>query len=114
MDWHSYDSSTASGSLSSANSEVRGYVERLEHKLNSLGLACQALWEILQDNMDISEIELANRMQEIDLRDGVADGKITHTVITCEACGRKTTRRRSSCMYCGAPIASDEEPFAKE
>ena len=72
MDWHSYDSNTASGSLSSANSEVRVYVERLEHKLNSLGLACQALWEILQENMDLSEIELANRMQEIDLRDGVA------------------------------------------
>ena len=34
MDWHSYDSNTASGSLSSANSEVRVYVERLEHKLH--------------------------------------------------------------------------------
>ena len=57
---------------------------------------------------------LADRMQQIDLRDGVADGRITHTVAECPSCHRKTTRRRAECMYCGQPLEVDEETFGKD
>lgn len=115
MDWHMYGSIPSAGDISSAGpSEVRVYIERLDHKINGLALACQALWEILKENTELSEAVLADRMQQIDLRDGVADGKITHTVIECPKCGRKTTRRRTRCMYCSEPIATDEETFGKD
>ena len=114
MDWHSYNPESSAGDLSGAGSEVRVYIERLEHKLNGLGLACQALWEILKENTDLSEAELADRMQEIDLRDGVADGKITHTPLQCPKCHRKSNRRCTHCMYCGAELAFDDETFGRE
>ena len=114
MDWNMYSSIPGAGDSAAAGSEVRVYIERLEHKINSLALACQALWEILKENTELSEAVLAERMQEIDLRDGVADGKITHTVAECPTCGRKTTRRRTTCMYCSAAIATEEETFGQD
>ena len=114
MDWSTYSSIPPGGDISAAGSEVRVYVERLEHKINSLALACQALWELLKENTDLSEEVLAERMQQIDLRDGVADGKITHTVIECPKCGRKTTRRHAICMYCSESIPAEDETFNAE
>jgi hypothetical protein len=44
-------------------------------------------------------------MAEIDLRDGVADGKITSVAIPCRKCQRQTLNRNAACMYCGEPLA---------
>ncbi len=114
MDWQMFSSSPGTGDIAMAGSEVRVYIERLEHKLNSLALASQAMWELLQERTDVSQEELEERMHEIDLRDGVADGKITHTAVACPHCGRKTTRRRSHCMYCNSAITENEDPFSSD
>jgi hypothetical protein len=113
MDWKTYYSGPDL-ELPGVGSEVRVYMERLEHKLNSLALASQAMWELLQENSELSEADLARRMEAIDLRDGVADGKITHSVIECPHCQRKTTQRRPNCMYCGQPIGPEEEVFGRD
>ena len=78
------------------------YLEQLENKVDSLALACQSLWEIIQDTTGITQEQLEAKMEEIDLRDGKKDGRLSQTADTCQQCGRKTSRRRPICLYCGA------------
>lgn len=86
----------------------RQYFQLLEGKIGSLALACQSLWEILEENTDITRDQLLAKMEEVDLRDGRKDGKLTKTVEACVSCGRKTSRRRPICLYCGEKQESSE------
>ena len=79
-----------------------GYMER---KLERLALACQALWELLRDHTDFTEEHILQKMQEVDLRDGAADGKIGHKPLTCPACNRTANSARQACLYCGASLS---------
>jgi hypothetical protein len=74
----------------------------LEDRVDKLLLACTALWELLRDRTDLTEDDLLAKVQEVDLRDGQADGKITKTVKKCPACGRTMSPRHRQCLYCGA------------
>ena len=87
---------------------MRDYFRLLEGKIESLALACQALWEILRESTHLTENEMMAKMQEIDLRDGRADGRLSAVADTCRQCGRKTSRRRDTCLYCGAQNPATE------
>lgn len=98
--------STATRAESKAQSQ--GYrITELENKIDSLALTCQALWELLRDRSSITEEELVEKITEIDLRDGVEDGKMGGIVIPCPSCGRKLNKRHSRCMYCGNEVNKD-------
>ena len=76
-------------------------VRMLEDSVARLALINAALWSLLKDRTGLSDAALQNRVREIDLRDGVEDGKITTTVQTCQKCGRTMGSRHKRCMYCG-------------
>lgn len=80
----------------------------VEMKLNTITLACQAMWELLQESQGLTNEQLQQKMEEVDLRDGKLDGRISPVVETCTQCGRKTSRRRSNCLYCGEPLPPAE------
>lgn len=80
-------------------------IERLELKIDSLTLTCRALFEFLQDHGVITEQQLAEKMREIDLRDGKQDNRITPVVKECSGCGRKSSPNRTKCLYCGEACA---------
>jgi ribosomal protein S27AE len=77
-------------------------LRELENRLDKLMLVCLAMWELLMEKGGLSEEELAEKVEEIDLRDGVGDGKITRKVAECPQCGRVMSPRHSRCLYCGA------------
>ena len=79
-------------------------IEHLERKVDKLSLACQALWEMLCERTGLTDDQLLIKMQEVDLRDGVADGKMTRRVVECPACHRNSTTKRAKCLYCGADL----------
>jgi len=79
-------------------------IKTLERRLDRLALASQALWEMLREAGHHSEEALAAKMQEIDMRDGTADGKISRTIKTCQDCGRNSNNKRLECLYCGSPL----------
>ncbi|MEM6886363.1 MAG: hypothetical protein AAF571_15185 [Verrucomicrobiota bacterium] len=72
--------------------------------MERLTLACQSMWELLRDRTDFTEADLEEKMLEIDLRDGQADGKIGMQLIQCPSCNSKTNSRRTHCLMCGAPL----------
>jgi hypothetical protein len=76
----------------------------LRRQTGHLALACQALWELLRQTPGFTDDRLRSKMQEIDLRDGHADGKISPRMITCSACSAQSTTRRSHCIICGAVL----------
>ncbi len=74
----------------------------LEDRLERLALVCMAMWSLIQSQTDLTEDDLLERVKEIDLMDGVADGKITHQVCRCGACDRPVSSRHTRCIYCGS------------
>ena len=89
---------SSAASARDAQREVRG----LEDRLGRLTLVCMALWELLKERGELTEEDLATKVREIDLRDGVADGKITRQIKHCPSCDRVMSPRHQKCMYCGA------------
>lgn len=74
---------------------------QLEERLERLSLVCMAMWSLLQDKAGLTERDLLDRVQALDLIDGVHDGKATRTISKCTACQRVMSPRHTSCMYCG-------------
>lgn len=90
-----------------ASEKVGDAIHQLEAKVDGLALTCQALFEILQSHGGITEQQLSQKMEEIDMRDGTKDGRITPTNKVCSKCGRRASPTRGNCLYCGG-LLEDE------
>ena len=93
--------------LGQAHSKVISVQEELtylRHKVDRLSLASQAMWELLRDNTSLKEEHLIKKVEEIDLRDGVRDGRIGHKPVSCPECGRVANSSRIECIFCGAEL----------
>ena len=78
----------------------------LEDRLERLSLVCMAMWSLVQDRTDLTEADLLERVHQLDLMDGKADGKATEHVAKCVKCDRTMNRRHLRCLYCGADKAA--------
>lgn len=76
-------------------------VRLLEESVARLALVNAAMWSLLKDRTGLTDAALTARIRDIDLRDGVEDGKITPVVQTCQKCGRTLAPRHARCIYCG-------------
>ena len=86
-------------------------VRFLEDRLDRMLLQNMAMWSLLRDTMGLTDQDLINRVQQIDLQDGVADGKVTRTgATTCPRCQRAFSPRHQRCLYCGHE-AAPKTPF---
>jgi hypothetical protein len=94
----------ASAAAEQALSKVRSNqdeIARINARIEKLALTCQALYEILRDKTDVKDADVVAKMDEIDARDGKANGKMNQQVLDCPGCGQKTNSRRSTCVICG-------------
>ena len=73
----------------------------LDEKINRLALICRAMFELLQPSGGISDARLAEKIQEIDERDGQADGRMTPRGQVCPKCGATMSARFGRCLFCG-------------
>lgn len=93
--------------LRRAVADQRGQIARLE-------LALEALLEVLRERKALTRDEVAVMIQQIDLADGVEDGRIGPDRVAeapkCHICGRPVNPRRKHCLYCREPIKSGEAP----
>ncbi len=89
-------------------------LDELRRKVEALSIACQALWEIIQEANNMDESAILARMQEIDGRDGKLDGKATPAVLECPQCARPSNASRTVCLYCGGSLsgATESDPAA--
>ena len=94
----SVDSSSAKLKASANESHLR----TIEEKIDSLYLMNLAALELLEEQ-GVSRQKILNKIEEIDLRDGKADGKVS-PVSECNECGHRISQRRPHCFYCGAKV----------
>src|SRR5688500_15897868 len=73
-----------------ASDQLRFEVRDLKRRADALTIACQALWEIVRAQGSLGDEALVAKMQEVDARDGRADGRISTTLLPCPTCGRKS------------------------
>lgn len=85
---------------SHTNATDIGYIDK---KIDNLILITQAIWELLEES-GITESQLEEKIKEIDLRDGSADGKVGNNLSACPDCGKKPKIRRANCFWCGAKL----------
>lgn len=93
----------ASGSASKAPNAAVGKAAEVEDRLDRLQLVCMAMWSLLKERTNLTEEDLLERVRQIDLEDGVEDGKCGGAVgvTICPNCGRKMSARHRRCLYCG-------------
>ena len=71
------------------------------------GVNLPSIVEVAREHSGLTDEQLLAKVSEIDLRDGVADGKIRGGAEPCKKCGRTLSKRHMSCMYCGEPIIKE-------
>ncbi|MBL9156443.1 MAG: zinc ribbon domain-containing protein [Verrucomicrobiales bacterium] len=96
-------SQTARDARSTARDAERE-VAALQRRVDFLTIASQALWEIVRERMGLSDQQILERIKEIDLRDGKADGKISKSIQPCPQCHRNNQSGQSRCVYCGTEL----------
>jgi hypothetical protein len=82
----------------------------LVDRVERLNLICMAMWSLMKEKTDLTEDDLRNRIQEIDLSDGVLDGRVRIAAGACPKCGRMMSSRFKRCLYCGE-VAPDRDAF---
>ena len=87
----------ASRKATDLTSEIR----TLRSAIDKLLLINRALWEIVAEKNGLSDEYLTQKVNEIDLRDGKLDGKITTAVRQCASCGKTIFAGHQKCLYCG-------------
>jgi hypothetical protein len=80
-------------------------VADLTRRFDRLALVTQALAELLTERAHVSEADVLAKIDEIDMRDGVRDGRATGAR-TCPKCHRPCPGQHQTCLYCGAPLGS--------
>jgi hypothetical protein len=83
-----------------------------QSRLDTMALTVMAMWSIMQERFGVTEAQLVERMQAIDLSDGKLDGKVGPVNSSrCARCRRQMSTRYKRCIYCGGE-SLDIRPFA--
>ena len=83
-------------------------VEFMRRDINRLLLITEALWTLLKQQHGYTDEDLTKVVTEIDLRDGVADGKANQVgPKPCPYCGRMVAAHHATCIFCGKAVPLD-------
>jgi hypothetical protein len=81
----------------------RKYTNRdIDERISKLSLVTEAVWSFVKETNQLDDMDLINRIEKLDVRDGVKDGKVTAVVTTCLGCAKKINTRYKTCLYCGS------------
>ncbi len=89
---------------------ARSKTGELEARLDRTLMACEAMWSLVREKFELTDLQLIDRINELDLSDGKLDGKVRRHAVVCQKCKRKVARRFAKCMYCGHEMESS--PFS--
>jgi hypothetical protein len=78
---------------------------QLQQRVDSLELACAALWTLLKHTNGFTDEQLKEIIHQIDASDGQLDGKMTVPAAVCPVCKHKLlSKTATKCLWCGAPL----------
>lgn len=95
------NTSASAARASSQAQAAANAVKDLQFELDRLKMMNQAMWELLKEHTGITEEQFNKKVQEVDMRDGIADGSMTTRPLQCPGCNRVSNSRHYRCLYCG-------------
>jgi hypothetical protein len=84
-------------------------IEDLNERIDAMALIIRGMWSLLEESGYTAD-QLLDKMEEIDLADGTADGQVTPRPIDCRSCGSKVAPGLDKCQFCGTPVAGGDPP----
>ena len=84
--------------------------ETLQQQVDRLTLMNAALWTILRERLSLGDVDLLERMDQLDASDGAIDGRYRPPPRLCPACLRRSASTSPRCMYCGRAF-EDRSPI---
>ena len=92
--------------------EASTEVEHLKRDVERLLMITEALWTLLRGTHNYTDEDLVKAITEIDMRDGVYDGRVARQeALKCPSCARPVSRRHARCIYCSLPL--EHAPFVR-
>jgi ribosomal protein S27AE len=95
------DVASAAGIPAQRGAIADNKIGNLADRVDQLTLVCKAMWALVRECTDLTEEDLLRKMEELDVHDGVADGKVSRPVTTCPKCKRPMSAEHKKCLYCG-------------
>ncbi|MHB9130900.1 MAG: hypothetical protein ACYDBB_07390 [Armatimonadota bacterium] len=86
-------------------------LKRLEEQLEKLLLVNFALWTLAKEAFQLTDANLAERVEMFDMADGMVNGKLRIEARNCPQCSRMISANHFHCQYCGFNLP-DEEGFS--
>ena len=83
---------------------LKQYVRILEANLAKTMMICETLWDFISEQHNLTEEDLHKKLYEVDMRDGILNGKNQRKAVKCESCGHMVSPRHPACIYCGRII----------
>lgn len=93
----------ATSAKHSAN-RVEAELKTVQANLAKTLLICESLWELLAEKTNLTIDDLHQKLYEVDMRDGVLDGKNQRQAVECPNCRHMVSSRHAACLYCGQII----------
>ncbi|MGK7932936.1 MAG: hypothetical protein AB4041_16110 [Microcystaceae cyanobacterium] len=84
--------------------DMASLINHLENKIDLLSLRCQAMWEVLRDNTQLSDEVIKEKITAFYEKHGVVRGKIAKKAEKCPNCNRPMDKRTKKCLYCGHSV----------
>jgi hypothetical protein len=86
-------------------------VEDLNERIDEFALILRGVWALLEEGGVTTE-QLMAKLEELDMQDGVADGRMRKGPVDCPSCDSRVAPGLSKCQFCGAVIDSgDSDPL---
>lgn len=79
-------------------------------RLDRLVVVVEAMWSLLEESGYTKE-QLDERIRQMDLRDGIDDGRVQRQRVRCPNCDSMVVAGTGHCQICGTEVG-DESPFA--
>jgi hypothetical protein len=85
----------------------------VNERVDRLILVVDAMWSLLEE-AGYTDDQLRDRIAQIDLADGVEDGRRTSLPSSCRNCGAKVAAGLEACQFCGTalPDPPPDDPIA--
>lgn len=78
----------------------------LNNRFERLTILTEALAELLFERTQATEADLLAKMRAIDMRHAAQGADAGRAHRSCPSCGHEVGGHRTTCLYCGAPLAA--------
>ena len=82
----------------------------MQAQIDKLVLVNMALWSLLREKAGLTDEQLRQRIEQIDVADGQLDGRVQMQAKVCPQCQRVIGARHNRCLYCGC-VPTSENAF---